>query len=278
VTRKVEEAAEREKASRSIFAQNAIKAEEIETDLRDVDEAIGDPKAVQEFVVSGLNNLLGVQVTKTSKGYRITTGNLPPQLRDLLPPGQIVQISFESPTPEGYYYLGRNNRFVEQLCQLVMANTLARVDKRAARTAVIRTRQVATKTTLLLFRCRNVIEEWKGSHQVVAEEMILWGWRGTPQQKEFLDHGQAKALLASARATSDLTIQARSGFLENELKLLDSLKPEFDALAEERSKKLVEAHERFSALMDSKHFQVVYPVLPMDILGVYILLPDGAQN
>ena len=88
---------------------------------------------------------------------------------------------------------------------------------------MIRTRQVATKTTLLLFRCRNVIEERKGSHQVVAEEMILWGWRGTPQQKEFLDHAQAKALLASARATSDLTVQARSGFLENELKLLDSL-------------------------------------------------------
>ena len=51
VTRKVDEAAEREKASRSIFAQNAIKAQEIEADLREVDEAIGDPKAVEEFVV-----------------------------------------------------------------------------------------------------------------------------------------------------------------------------------------------------------------------------------
>ena len=30
--------------------------------------------------------------------------------------------------------------------------------------------------------------------------------------------------------------------------------------------------------MGTSHFQVVYPVLPMDILGVYILLPDGAQN
>ena len=104
-------------------------------------------------------------------------------------------MSFESPTPEGYHYLGRNHRFVEQLCQFVMANTLARVDKRAARAAVIRTRQVATKTTLLLFRCRNVIEQsGKGATKIVAEEMILWGWRGTPQQKEFLDHAEAKAL------------------------------------------------------------------------------------
>jgi len=26
--------------------------------------------------------------------------------------------------------------------------------------------------------------------------------------------------------------------------------------------------------MDGKHFQVVYPVLPMDLLGIYILLPE----
>ena len=205
-------------------------------------------------------------------------GNLPPQLRDLLPTGDPVKVSFLSPTPPGYHYLGRNNRFVEQLCQLVMGNTLARVDKRAARAAIIRTRQVIIKTTLLLFRCRNVIEQQKGQHQVVAEEMLLWGWRGTPQQKEFLGHAEAKKLLAEARATSDLSPQARSSFLENELNILTALKEEFATVAEQQSQRLVEAHERFSALMDGKRFQVVYPVLPMDLLGVYVLLPDARQS
>jgi len=37
---------------------------------------------------------------------------------------------------------------------------------------------------------------------------------------------------------------------------------------------LVESHQRFSALMDKQQFQVVYPVLPMDLLGIYILLPE----
>ena len=129
VTRKLDEAAEREKASRSIFAQNAIKAQDIEADLREVDEAIGDPGAVEDFVTSSLNNLFGVQVARDAKGYRIVMGNLPPQLRDLLPAGEPVKVSFFSPTPEGYHYLGRNHRFVEQLCQLVMANTLARSDR-----------------------------------------------------------------------------------------------------------------------------------------------------
>ena len=274
VTRKVDEAAAREKASRGIFAQHAIKAHEIEADLREVDEAIGDPRAVEEFVTAALNNLLGVQVMPDAKGYRLVMGNLPAPLRELLPASDPLRISFQSPTPEGYHYLGRNHRFVEQLCQSIMANTLARQDKRAARAAVIRTRQVTTKTTLMLFRCRNVIEQQKGQHQIVAEEMLLWGWRGTPQRKEFLDHAEAKALLAEARATSDLTPQSRAGFLENELKLLANLKTEFAAVAERQSKHLVEAHERFSALMEGKRFQVVYPVLPMDLLGIYLLLPE----
>ncbi|HQU92887.1 MAG TPA: helicase-related protein, partial [Pyrinomonadaceae bacterium] len=154
VTHKIEEAANREKISRSIFAQNAIRADEIEEDLKAVDEAIGDPHAVRDFVTSTLQNVFGVQVTAEAEGFGIVRGNLPPQLHDLLPAGDIVKVSFDSPTPDGYHYIGRNHRFVEQLCQMLMANTLNRQDKRAARAAVIRTKDVSVKTTLLLFRCR----------------------------------------------------------------------------------------------------------------------------
>lgn len=275
VTRKVDEAAEREKASRSIFAHHAIKAHEIEEDLSAVDEAIGDPTAVQTFVISALQNLFGVQVTTERRGFGIVTGNLPLQLVDLLPRGAHVKVSFESPMPEGYHYLGRNHRFVEQLCQLVMANTLARQDRRAARAAVIRTREVPRKTTLLLFRCRNVIEQGReGGNQIVAEEMLLWGWRGTPTEREFLSHEEAKRLMATARASSNLSPESRANFLNNELQTLESLREQFDTIAEEQAKKLVAAHERFSALMDRQRFQVVYPVLPMDLLGIYVLLPE----
>ncbi|MCE7980373.1 MAG: helicase [Caldilinea sp. CFX5] len=277
VTRKIDEAAEREKVSRSIFAQNAIKAQEIEADLAAVDEAIGDPQAVEEFVIATLNNLFGVQTIQDPRGYRIVLGNLPPQLRSLLPEADPLKVSFISPTPAGYHYLGRNHRFVEQLCHLIMANTVNRVDKRAARAAVIRTNDVTIKTTLLLFRCRNVIEERRRNHQIIAEEMLLWGWCGTPEERQFLEHNQAKELLKRARAAAELSKEARENFLKNELALFTAFKTvftiEFDAVAEQQSKRLVEAHERFSALMDGLHYQVVYPVLPMDLLGIYILLP-----
>ena len=274
ITRKIDEAAEREKASRSIFAQNAIKAHEIEEDLLAVDEAIGDPGAVKEFVTGALAALFGVQVTTEPEGFGLVTGNLPPQIGGLLPEGRLIKVSFESPTPEGYHYLGRNHPFVEQLCQIVMANTVAREGRRAARAAVIRTTQVTTKNTLLLFRCRNVIEQGTGGHQIVAEEMLLWGWRGTPDDRDYLDHEQARTLLGQVRASSNLSPQARAAFVENELGLLGRLNGAFDDLAEEQSKRLVAAHERFSALMDKQRYQVVYPVLPMDLMGMYILLPE----
>lgn len=280
ITHKLDEAAAREKASRSIFAQHAIKAQEIEADLREVDEAIGDPRAVENFITSVLNNLLGVQVVPygpSGKGYRLVTDNLAPALREVLPAEDSLLVSFQSPTPEGFHYIGRNHPFVELLCQVVMANTIARQDKRAARAAVIRTLAVQSKTTLMLFRCRNVIEQSRSHHQIVAEEMLLWGWRGSPQQREFLDHISAKAILNEARASSDLSPQARASFLDNELALLDQVGEAFAEIAEAQSKRLVEAHERFSSLMEKQRFQVVYPVLPMDLLGIYVLLPEAGQ-
>lgn len=274
VTHKIEEAAARERTSRSIFAQNAIKAQEIEEDLRAVDEAIGNPGAVRDFVTSVLPDIFGVQVTSEKNGFGIVTLNLPAQLADPLPNGGLVKISFDSPTPEGYHYLGRNHRFVEQLCQLILANTVAREGKRAARAAVVRTRQVKTKTTILLFRCRNVIQQGTDGHQIVAEEMLLWGWRRTPDASEHLDHEQARELLNGVRAASNLSPEARASFLENEMGLLDRLDGVLNKLAESQSKRLVAAHERFSSLMERQRYQVVYPILPMDLMGTYILLPE----
>lgn len=276
ISQKLAEAEKRETASRSIFAQHAIKAHEIEADLKEVDQAIGDPSAVRDFVFSALA-VIGAQVVSEKDGFKLFAANLSPVLKCLLPNEPTLRISFESPTPEGFLYVGRNHPFVEQLCQTILANSISRRSPRAARSAVIRTRQVTIKTTLLLFRCRNVIGERKGTSKIVAEEMLVWGYRGTPSQRDFLTIEQAKELVDVARASSDLTKEARTSFLENELSQLGPLRPDFDKVAEERSKHLVEAHERFSQFMDQKQFQVVYPVLPMDVLGIYVLLPDRSN-
>ena len=119
--------------------------------------------------------------------------------------------------------------------------------------------------------------EIPGGHQIGAEEMLHGGWRGTPAEREFLDHEQSRQLLREARASSNLSREARASFLENEIGLFEQMGEAFEGLAEEQAKRLVAAHGRFSALMEKQRFQVVYPVLPMDLMGVYILLPEVAS-
>jgi hypothetical protein len=131
----------------------------------------------------------------------------------------------------------------------------------------------------MLLRSRNVIEERAGAHRIVAEEALVWGWRSAPADGQLLSFVEAKNLLQSARPTSDLSAERRTQELRTEISLLKpvmhlALAKAFDDLGEKRSQHLVEAHERFRQFLDRRQFQVVYPVLPMDVLGLYVLLPE----
>jgi superfamily II DNA or RNA helicase len=281
VTKEIEKAAEREKATRNIFAQNAIKADEIEEDLRQSDEAIGDPEAVESFVVESLNNLLGVQITKAKNvnGYTLYTTNLPGVLKSVLPENDKLKVSFYSPTPKGYIYFGRNHIFVEQLCQYLLSNSLeSRNQYSPARTSVIRTQAVDIKTTILLFRVRNVIAEKQSSTQLVAEEMLLWGYTGNLSDNSILSNEEVKNLMTQTVPTANLTPEAKTGFLENELDSVVELRSRFDDVALKRAEVLVEAHGRFRKVLGGHGYKVVEPMLPMDLMGIYILLPDNTQD
>jgi hypothetical protein len=283
VSDKFKRSEESVKASRSVFTQYGIKADEIEPDLRENDLAIGNPEAVRDFIIEAMTSLYGAQVEPVKdrkrelQGFRLYLTNLPTISRSVLPQPDkqdAVQISFESPTPEGFHYLGRNHPFVEQICQRVLADTMERNAQGAARAAVFRSSRVDRMTTLMLFRVRNVIEEKnKKGPKLIAEEMLLWGYRGSPDQADHLELKEAQQLLMEATVDGDLREARRQRELSEHIDQLDTLRERFDELAEERSKHLVEAHERFSRLVDKKKFQVVYPVLPMDVLGVYILIP-----
>jgi hypothetical protein len=53
-----------------------------------------------------------------------------------------------------------------------------------------------------------------------------------------------------------------------------SFREHTDEVALERAEHLVESHTRFRKLVSGNNYKVVEPVLPMDLLGIYILLPE----
>jgi superfamily II DNA or RNA helicase len=277
ITNVIEKMKQKAENLRSIFAHENVNAEEIEKELNEVDEAIGDILAVESFVTSSIVALRG-NCRSVKQGYRIDLTNLPQHLKATLPKeGKHILITFESPTPAGFVYVGRNHKFVEQLCQFMLSLAIDR-DRRVdyspiARSAVILTNNVTIRTTLIQFRVRNVIQETGSKRQVIAEEVFLWGYVGSGENTRILSEQECKHLLFETRSVENISIETQRNEFEQDRQLFSSKTEAFKEVAQARAEHLVEAHGRFRSLVGGKRYEKVVPVLPPDILGVYILKP-----
>jgi len=274
VTKAYDKAINDELKIRNLFAQNPIVKElDIEADLKETDEAMGEPKTVERFVQDAFS-FFGAQLEASKKGWRIFPPQLPEQLQSLLPKEKNLRVTFFSPVPDGYYYIGRNHPFVEQLCHYLLGLAFVPTErKKVARSAVFGSTSVTQKTVIVQYRVRNLIKQKKGSHEFLAEEMLLWGYEGNPVSGTILDAIRAKDLLLSAKVNRDINPEQQEKFLEKELEVIKSRQAEADTIARERSEKLVEAHERYRKALKSKEYEVG-AVLPMDLMGIYIILPE----
>ncbi len=274
ITKEIEAAKDKAEKIRSIFAHEKIMPEDVKKDLLEVDEAIGDVATLEEFVVSACK-LLGANIEKINGGYIFNKQNMDEWMASALGQGNKIHISFLSPTPLGFRYIGRNHRFVEQLCHRIIANSLDRDRKgnKAARAAVFRTDAVNIQTTLIQFRVRNVIREENKKLEMISEEMFLWGYEQTPDGINALDVELCKKLLNTSGAL-DISKERQENIFEKEIVHFEKLHPDFLKIVGDRSEELVKAHTRFAKYIGAKKFEAVIPVLPPDVLGVYILIPN----
>ncbi len=274
ITNEIEAAREKAEKIRSIFAHESIMPDEVKKDLHEVDEAIGDVATLEAFVLAA-SKLLGASFDKIQGGYIFKKLNMDDWMASALGQGDKIHISFQSPTPQGFRYIGRNHRFVEQLCHRIIANSLDKERKgnKAARASVFRTDAVNTQTTLIQFRVRNVIREVSKQHEMVSEEMFLWGYEQTADGIHAVDIEQCKTLLHTSSAL-DISTERQEIIFEKELQHFEELHPDFIAVVAKRSDELVNAHTRFAKYIGAKRFEAVTPVLPPDILGVYVLIPN----
>jgi hypothetical protein len=201
--------------------------------------------------------------------------NLPEHLKRTLPNLNVIPISFESPTPPGKIYIGRNHKLVEQLGQLIMALAFEPKPgwRKVARASVIQTEIVDKRTVIVQFRVRNVIREVGRSKEIIAEEMYLWGFQGTDENRTILNYNSCKTLLLNAVSSRNIAHERQIQLFSEITEKFGMLHDEVQKLTEERAEHLVEAHGRFKDLVDGRKHEAVYPVLPPDVMGVYILLP-----
>jgi hypothetical protein len=111
---------------------------------------------------------------------------------------------------------------------------------------------------------------------VVAEEMWLWGYEGEIGQKQFIVGKPALNLLMDVKATQNMEQPEQAYWLEEEMQWVKdelTFRKHTDEVALERANHLVFVHTKVRKLVGGIRYNVVEPVLPMDVLGVYILLP-----
>ena len=88
-----QDAAEREKASRSRFRQATLRPDQVGSVLAEVRRALGGPADAERFTHDALSHL-GAHITSNDDGFTVSVATLPPALRDQLPPSTEPTFAF----------------------------------------------------------------------------------------------------------------------------------------------------------------------------------------
>lgn len=249
--------------------------------LREAREIIGGVEDTERFVTDELRHA-GVELFKDADmSYHFVHATLPASLkgRGYFRPNtkDIVRISFLSPTPKGYQYIGRNHSLVEDLSRKVVNDTVNGGELAAARAMVMETDAVERRTTVMLMRVRSVIKDTKRpDRELVGEEMIFIGYRGKIENHYFLTQEECKSLFFGARASGNLDMLTQSNHFKSMTEWChdrDELKTHTDAVALERASRLVEAFSQYRTYLAADEYQVVEPVLPMDVIAAFVFIP-----
>ncbi len=282
--RQWEHDAEREKLTRTRFAQRALKPAEVQRELEGADAVLGDPQAVRAFIVNAAQRL-GLTLTPEKSGavFRLVTLPLPPNLpeaiRFALPQRHdgYWRIAFTSPTPEGAEYLGRNHPFVAALARFLLEEALTRGGAaHAARGGVIATRAVTRPTVLLLLRVRYLIH-LPNQTPLFSEEVRVLGYtQGEQNTPAWLAEAEALRLLAEAQPDANLPLDTKKALLAAALQAYPTLETRLRSPIEARARDLTDAHKRIRKAMRLRvQALTVEAQWPVDLVGLLILTPVG---
>src|SRR5690606_20062762 len=145
----------------------------------------------------------------------------------------------------------------------------------AARAAATVTADVETVTTLYLLRLRHHLELTRRgvTRHLMAEETVAIGVRGRAQP-QWLTEDEAAPLL-DARPSANLDPAAATRELRLALDFLDDQHAVLDRLATDRANALLADHRRVREAARDIGQYAVRASLPVDVVGVYVLLPDA---
>lgn len=265
--------------SQTRYAQSALKPEEVLPEWHRLRALLGGPEEVSRFTRRALLRIdkpLGEQ----GSYWRVHYDDMPQQLRERLAARRLTGtrlIGFEDNLPPEVAHVGRTHPLVALLAETMAEGALdpASVEGKVAlgRAGAWRTRAVDTLTTVLLLRLRFKLTT-SGRRTLLAEEATALAF--SPAATEAFVLGADALALLEADASGNIEPSVIARQIDAALTRLEGYQHAISAYASVRAAQLSEDHDRVKAATRGEGATTeVEPVLPADVIGLYVLVPEA---
>jgi hypothetical protein len=275
-------AKEKAKQNRSIFAQRRLKPEDVLPEWRKSTAMLGGEADVERFV-SRAAAQLGAPLQSVKQHFKLLTEHLPASVRERLAAEGLtgtLRIDFHQPAGQGTTFVHRTHPLVAVLADTLLEQALDDSptnadDPLVARAGVAFVAKVSLRTTVLLLRIRHQLAVTHGANTrlLMCEEAVAVAASGTEPFCE-LPPDQTRTLLG-VEATRNMPAPLRDRQLQTALDALPSWQPQLEAIAKARAQSLLSDHRRVREAAEGRGSYQVTASLPVDVMGLYVLLPDA---
>jgi hypothetical protein len=282
--RRWRDAEEGEKRSRTIFAQNTLRPDEVVPEWKRWQQLLGGPEDVQRFLARALIRLKAPWRELPGDLVRVPLDQLPPAVTERLAARSLegtLTASFTEHAPEGAEVVVRSHPLPSVLADALLEGTLQRHDTGIAslgRAGVWVTTAVKAVTSVLLLRLRfKLLVHGRQEKLLLVEEAAALALTGS--QGAVSHTGDTAFELLRAEATENLAPLAQERLLKQALERVQAAMTDdgpLAAYAQERATALLADHERVrtaTASIGGAPRVTVEPVLPPDVLGIFVLVP-----
>jgi len=272
-------AEEGERKSRARFAQNALKPEEVAPEWQRWRELLGSPDQVRRFVERAMSRLDAPLEPEKGGTVLAHLAALPAAVSERLASRGLegtVRLAFEEQPPAGAEMFGRSHPLPAVLAESLLESALDPASSPVpslGRAGAWPTAAVKVVTTVALLRLRyKLTVHGRRERLLLAEEAGALAFEGAGAQP-VLAGEPARALLEHA-ATGDLAAVARGRHVSQAReRMAAALEGSIAAYARERAEQLAADHARVRAAAAGSARVTVEPIVPADIIGLYVLVP-----
>lgn len=265
-----QDALEKAKANRTVFAQRRIRPNEVLPEWHKQQQALGTLADVQRFLQSACVRLgAPLEGTRRPHQMRLLPQHLPEALRL-----RLADEGLAAPQLIDWSELHRSHPLVGLFAQHLLEDALGAAHPLAARCAATLTNDVDVATTLYLLRLRHQLSyvRRREPFQMMAEETVALAVRGRTQP-EWLVNDQATRLL-ECTPSGNLPPDAVQREVRQAIAFLAAHPEQLQTLAQQRANTLLADHQRVREAARDVGQYSVSPCLPVDVMGVYVLLPE----